>query len=93
MADAGVGGRGAGPRRGTLFVVELRYREPGYEARHGAREAPYRFRYRVEAASAELALRQALADFRHIASISGVSWSRDVVGYDVTPVDAAGSAP
>lgn len=78
--------RRAEPRRCTQFVVEVRYREPGYEARHGARAAPYRFRYRIEATSEEAAVCQALQEFRHIAEISSVGWARDVVGCDVMPV-------
>jgi hypothetical protein len=65
------------------FVVELRYREPGYEARHGAKAEPYRFRYRIVAASEEAAVWQALAEFHEISALSGVGWTRDVVSCDV----------
>lgn len=68
------------------FLVELRYREPSYEARNGAREEPYRFRYRIQASSGEVAVSQALQEFRRITAMSGVGWARDVVGCEVIPV-------
>lgn len=86
MSDSGIQGCRSAPRRCTHFVVELRYREPSYEARHGARAEPYRFRYRIEAASPEAAVGRALQEFREISAISSVGWVRDVVGCEVTPV-------
>lgn len=68
------------------FLIELRYREPSYEARDGARDEPYRFRYRIEASSEEVAVWQAMQEFRRISAMSGVGWARDVVGCDVIPV-------
>lgn len=64
---------------GSWFIVELDYREPGYEARYGAREEPYRFRYRIYATTEEAAIRRAAAEFRRITAMSGVGWARDVV--------------
>lgn len=65
---------------GLWFIVELDYREPGYEARHGAREEPYRFRYRIYATTEEAAIRRAATEFRRIAAMSGSGWAREVVG-------------
>ncbi len=71
------------------YLVEVRYREPGYEARHGERRAPYRFRYRIEAVDEAGAIDRALAEFHEIASLSGVGWARDVVGCEALPVIGA----
>jgi len=76
-------------RSPTQFIVEIHYREPGYEARHGARDKPFRFRYRIHAGSAESARWLALDEFRRITELSSVGWVRDVVGVDVTPVIGA----
>jgi hypothetical protein len=73
-------------RSPTQFIVEIHYREPGYEARHGARDEPFRFRYRIDAGNAESARWLALDEFRRIAELSSVGWVRDVVGVDVIPV-------
>ena len=67
------------------FLVELRYREPSYEARHGPHAEPYRFRYRIEATSEEAAVSHALRAFRETSALSGVGWGRDVVGCEVVP--------
>ncbi len=75
------------------FVVEIQYREPGYELRFGARAQPYRFRYRLEAASAELAAGLAMSEFRQITEISRVGWIRDVVQVLVIPVVDDGGSP
>lgn len=72
--------------RVTQFLVEVQYREPSYETRHGAREAPYRFRYRIDAASEGAATQLALAEFWRISQISSVGWVREVVDVHVTPV-------
>ena len=73
------------------YVVEVRYREPTYEERHGPREHPYRFRYRIEAASEEAAARMAVAELERVTALSSVSWVRVVVGVDVLP--AIGARP
>lgn len=70
-------------RSSRTFVVEIRYREPTYEARHGARAEPYRFRYRVEASSKEGAIALAVRQFEDITALSSVGWSRDIVAIDV----------
>ena len=67
------------------FLVELKYREPSYEARNGVHGEPYRFRYRIEATSEEAAASHALRQFREISALSGVGWGRDVVGCAVVP--------
>ncbi len=67
------------------FLVEVRYREPSYEARHGAREAPYRFRYRLSAPTEEAAIASALREFEHVTSLSSVGWAREVVDVHIVP--------
>ena len=74
-------------RRGpTEFIVEIRYREPSYEAREGERDEPFRFRYRIYAGTADAATSLALDEFRRITKLSSVGWIRDVVSVDVIPV-------
>lgn len=73
-------------RAPTEFIVELQYREPGYEARTGPRAQPFRFRYRISANSEAQARWLALEEFRRITELSSVGWIRDVVGVDVIPV-------
>lgn len=79
------------------FLVEIRYREPTYEAQHGERAEPYRFRYRVSALSPDHARRLALTEFRLTAALSSSGWIRDVVSVDVWPAcgetDGAWSGP
>lgn len=67
------------------LLVEIRYREPSYEERHGRRELPYRWRYRVDAVSEAHATELALGEFRRIEAMSSVGWTRDVVEICVTP--------
>lgn len=74
------------PGRRGEFLVEIHYREPGYELRHGARREPYRFRYRVEATTEAAAVAHALAELERISAISAVGWIREVVGVEVIPV-------
>lgn len=76
----------ADARRTRTFVVEVRYREPDYEARHGAKLEPYRFRYRVEALDEATARALALREFHAITALSSVGWSRDVVEVLATQV-------
>lgn len=76
--------------RPTQFIVEIHYREPGYELRYGARDQPFRFRYRIDASSEESARSYALEEFRRISEMSSVGWIRDVVCVDVMPVIGAG---
>lgn len=64
------------------FLVEIRYREPTYEARHGARAEPYRWRYRVRAPSEVAATRVAVDEFHHMEVISAVGWPRDIVAIE-----------
>ena len=68
------------------YIVDVRYREPGYEARTGGAREPYRFRYRVDAGCGEAAAELALKEFNYIASISGVGWVREIVGLEVSLV-------
>lgn len=70
----------------TVFIVEVQYREPGYEARTGARDEPFRFRYRITACNETQARWFALDEFRRISALSSVGWIRDIVGVDVIPV-------
>lgn len=70
----------AAPGELTAFLVEVRYREPSYESRHGVRPEPYRFRYRRWAASADAAIADALAEFWHITALSSSGWTREIVG-------------
>lgn len=69
------------------FLVEILYREPGYEARHGPREQPYRWRYAVSASSPATAEGMALAEFKTIASLSSVGWIREVVAVHISTVN------
>lgn len=76
----------AARRNPTEFVVELQYREPGYEARTGQRSQPFRFRYRISASSEAQARWLALEEFRRITELSSVGWIREVVRVDVIRV-------
>lgn len=73
-------------RRASTFVVEVRYREPGYEARHGERAEPYRFRYRIDAHDPAAATAIALREFHDITARSSVGWARVIVDVVATPV-------
>jgi hypothetical protein len=73
------------PRRVSWYVVEIQYREPTYEARHGRRANPYRFRYRIEAASSADARELALVEFARVTAMSSVGWPRDIVGVAIAP--------
>jgi len=75
------------------FLVEIQYREPSYERRHGARPNPYRWRYRIYARSGEMAVEMALQEFREIAQLSSSGWSREVVAVEVLLVLPKGTAP
>jgi hypothetical protein len=68
------------------FIVEIHYREPSYEARNGVRDAPFRFRYRIDASSADTAQKLALAELRRVTALSSVGWIRDVVDVSVIRV-------
>lgn len=70
-------------RRRSWFVVEIQYREPTYEARHGRRASPYRFRYRLEATSSSDARDLALVEFARVTAMSSVGWPRDIVGVTI----------
>ena len=70
----------------SRFIVEVRYREPSYETRHGARDAPYRFRYRVEAPSEHAAIAYVVAEFERMSSLSSVGWTRLIVEIVVEPL-------
>lgn len=72
-------------RRGR-FLVEVRYREPSYELRHGPREEPYRFRYRLQAASEQAAIAFVVGEFNRISALSSVGWTRVIVEIVVVPV-------
>ena len=65
-----------------MFLVEIRYREPTFETRHGVRTEPYRWRYRIEAASEKVAVRLAVDEFRRMEAISAVGWRRDIVAIE-----------
>ena len=73
-------------RRASWFLVEIQYREPTYEARHGRRANPYRFRYRLEARSEAEARELAIIEFARVAAISSVGWTREIVGVAIAPI-------
>lgn len=66
-------------------IVDIAYREPSYETRHGIKPEPYRWRYVVEADSLDRATRLALDEFRRMEALSSVGWRRDIVSIDVSP--------
>jgi hypothetical protein len=66
----------------ATYLVEIHYREPSYEAWHGRRERPYRWRYRLEASSERDAIDAALAEFRLIERQSWAGWTREVVAVE-----------
>jgi hypothetical protein len=74
------------------FVVEIQYREPTYEARHGRRANPYRFRYRLEAASAADARELAILEFARVSAMSSVGWTREIVGVEIASVQSVDRA-
>jgi len=71
------------PRRASWFIVEIQYREPSYEARHGRRATPYRFRYRIEATSSAEAREHAVIEFARVSAMSSVGWTREIVGMSI----------
>ncbi len=70
----------------SIFIVEVRYREPSYEIRHGARAEPYRFRYRLEAPSEHAAIASVVAEFERMNVLSSVGWTRQIVELVVEPL-------
>lgn len=66
------------------FLVDIEYREPEYEMRQGRRSKPFRWRYSVDASCADHATAIAVSEFKYIASISSVSWTRDIVSVSVS---------
>lgn len=75
----------AGTRIPREFIVEVRYREPSYETHHGARAEPYRFRYRIRAASEQAAIAFAVVEFERMSVLSSVGWTRALVEIVVEP--------
>lgn len=65
--------------------VLIHYREPTYR-RAEAKPEPYRWSYRVAAATPNDGKRQALAEFRRVARLSGVGWIREVVRVEAQSV-------
>ncbi len=61
------------------FLVQIRYREPSYERRHGSKPEPYRARFTVAASDETEACRLAMSEFRHVEALSSVGWRREVV--------------
>ena len=61
------------------FLVDIFYREPAYETRHGVRATPYHWRYRLQATDRTHAERLGVAEFQRITSLSSVGWSRVIV--------------
>jgi hypothetical protein len=75
------------------FIVDIFYRELGYETRNGPREKPYHWRYRLQASSKANAEDQGVAEFQRIALLSSVGWCRTIVSVHVTDsADAAACA-
>jgi hypothetical protein len=81
-----------GRRCARRFLVEVRYREPSYETRHGRRALPYRFRYSIEALDERAAEQLAVAEFHRITALSSVGWTREIVEIDVVPAIASAAA-
>ena len=71
------------------YTVEIEYREPSYETRHGSRERRYLWRYVIHAPSADDAKGRAIREFRHMAAISSVGWTREIVRVHVRAPDFA----
>jgi hypothetical protein len=67
----------------STFVVDIEYREPGYELRHGVRDRPYHWRYRLVSTCERYAAEVAIAEFRTIEALSSVSWTREIVDVSV----------
>lgn len=65
------------------FIVQIDYREPGYEARQGGGARPYRWRYRIDAPTESVAMELALVQFRWIETLSSVGWIREIVALTV----------
>lgn len=70
-----------------LYRVRVRYREPGYERRHGARAEPYEWRCEVRAGTGAEAVDAALAQFRALQRKSSVGWTRLVIDAVASPAD------
>ena len=63
-----------------VYRVRIEYREPTYELRTGPKPAPYRWTYEIVATSTGEASAAALSEFRTMATLSSVGWTRQVVG-------------
>jgi hypothetical protein len=71
------------------YRVTILYREPTYEALHGARARPYRGSFEVTAPHPDAAVALARRRFREATAQSGVGWVREVVGVEVHALDDA----
>jgi hypothetical protein len=65
------------------YHVRIRYREPSYERRAGRRPQPYVFEYQLTAPSADAAAVLAAQEFKASHRLSGVGWTREIVGIEV----------
>jgi len=64
---------------GRKYSVVVQYREPTYEARHGAPEKPYRYSVEVVAIDDEHAREKAVEAFHAERAKSSVSWVIQIV--------------
>jgi hypothetical protein len=66
------------------YVIRIAYREPTYEAGHGARPRPYGALYRLRATSTLDAHERAVREFREMERNSSVGWVRQIVSVEVS---------
>ncbi len=71
----------------SYFLVTIHYREPEFEARRGGREHPFRWTYRIAAATADRAATAGVHEFQATARASSVSWRRDIVSVVAVAVE------
>ena len=72
------------------YLVRISYREPTYELYTG-RTTPkhYRVIYELTATTEQNAVSQAIAEFKHITSLSSVGWQREIVDVQVEEIRKA----
>jgi hypothetical protein len=73
----------------TAYRVEIKYREPTFEAHAGLGPHQYGGTFEVAARDANEAMFLAVHEFRQIQELSSVGWDRVIVSIDAQRVEGA----
>jgi hypothetical protein len=71
--------------RARRYVVSIDFREPTFERHTGSGPRTRRGTFVIFASTEDAAAQGAVYEFRHIESLSGVGWSRDIESISVFP--------